>query len=112
MHGNLGITFDLSAIREDVPMNEIESFSAVAGLSSDIPREGNAVVWVLIDCETRFKAQVDQPGVAVDIDVEIEKLQCICRLWLLMVKIRILKVNLDIDQRIQTGVFLPARKSY
>ncbi len=71
MHANLGITYDLDAIRADMPMNDIVSFVSSAGLSSDLPRIGNATVWVLIDGNARFKMQVDQPGAAVSIEVDI-----------------------------------------
>ena len=73
MHANIGITFDLDAFRSDIPGADINKFTADAGLSSDIPRDGNAVVWVLLDGEVKFNTGVDQPGKVVPITVNIEK---------------------------------------
>jgi hypothetical protein len=46
LHANLGITYDLDAIRADYPDFAFCVFTANAGLSSSAPREGNAEIWV------------------------------------------------------------------
>lgn len=72
MHANLGITFDLDAIRADLPQQTIERFTADAGLSSDITRPGNAEIRVLVDGEVRFTARVNDPQQVVRIDVPLK----------------------------------------
>ncbi|MBN2065114.1 MAG: NPCBM/NEW2 domain-containing protein [Sedimentisphaerales bacterium] len=54
MHANLGITYDLDAIRRSLPDGKIAKFTADAGLSSDNPRQGNFDIWILVDGELRF----------------------------------------------------------
>jgi hypothetical protein len=73
MHANLGIPFDLNAIREDLPKGTLARFTADAGLSSDISRPGNAEVWVLVDGQVRFRAAVNDPQQAVSLDVSLQK---------------------------------------
>lgn len=71
MHANLGITFDLNAIREDLPQGTVTRFTSAAGLSSDITRPGNADIWVLVDGQVRYKARVNDPQKAVQVDVPL-----------------------------------------
>jgi hypothetical protein len=75
MHANLGITFDLNAIRADLPEAEITRFAADAGLSSLATREeGNADVWVLVDGKLRFSRKgIREKGKAFSIEVDIKK---------------------------------------
>jgi hypothetical protein len=73
MHANLGITFDLKAIRQDCPSGfQFTHFAAEAGLSSDIDRTPNAEVWVLVDGQVRFRTRLQEKGRAVPIRVELK----------------------------------------
>lgn len=71
MHANLGVTFDLEAIRADLPRGRIDRFTADAGLSSDIDRQANAVIWVLVDGKVRFTASVRSPEEVLQIEVPL-----------------------------------------
>jgi hypothetical protein len=53
---NAGITFDLERIRAENPGVRIERFTAVCGISENIPltRADSADVWVLVDGAIRF----------------------------------------------------------
>jgi hypothetical protein len=74
MHANLGITFDLNAIRADLPSAEITRFAADAGLSSMAPREGNADIWVLVDGKLRFSQKgIREKGKAFPVEINIGK---------------------------------------
>jgi len=55
MHSNVGITFDLQAIRDSMPGTEIAQFISSAGLpDSERGQEAAADVWVLVDGQKRF----------------------------------------------------------
>ncbi|MCE5187555.1 MAG: hypothetical protein LLF76_15645 [Planctomycetaceae bacterium] len=55
LHSNLGVTFDLRAIRNAVPATEIDEFQAQCGISSTGPqRFPCADLWVLVDGKVRF----------------------------------------------------------
>ena len=72
MHANLGITFDLKAIRESLPEGDIVRFTTDVGLSSDTPREGNFDVWVLVDGELReSQLRIQDPGKVYFFEVPI-----------------------------------------
>jgi hypothetical protein len=74
MHANLGITFDLNAIRADLPSAEITRFAADAGLSSIATREGNADIWILVDGKLRFSQKgIREKGKAFPVEISIEK---------------------------------------
>lgn len=74
MHANLGVTFDLKAISADLPSRKsLTRITADAGLSSDTPRQGNAVVWVLVDGAVKFTKQLNQLDMIVRIDVPLDK---------------------------------------
>lgn len=65
MHANLGITFDLQAIRETLPRLRLTEFTALAGISENGPRRmPYADFRVLVDGEERFcRAGADGSGV-------------------------------------------------
>lgn len=74
MHANLGITFDLNAIRRDLPRGfRFSRFAADAGLSSDIDRTPNAEVWVLVDGQVRFRTRLQDKTQFVPIQVELKE---------------------------------------
>lgn len=62
LHSNAGITFDLDAMRRDMPGLEIIEFKALCGISEharthlDSTETGTADFWVLVDGNKRFEA--------------------------------------------------------
>jgi hypothetical protein len=62
LHSNAGITFDLDAMRRDMPGLEIIEFKATCGISEDVRKhldgteKGRADFWVLVDGKKRFEA--------------------------------------------------------
>jgi hypothetical protein len=62
LHSNAGITFDLDAMRRDMPGLEIIGFKGTCGISEDVRRhldgteKGRADFWVLVDGKKRFEA--------------------------------------------------------
>lgn len=74
MHANLGITYDLEAIRGDFPEFAMCTFTAEAGLSTAAPRKGNADIWVLVDGQVRFcQRGVTDKGKAYPIDIPLRQ---------------------------------------
>ena len=72
MHANLGITFDLDAIRALMPDTKIVRFTGNCGLAGSPPRLLNADFWVLVDGELKFqKSQLKQNNVYTDIEIDI-----------------------------------------
>lgn len=73
MHANLGITFDLQAIRQSVPGAGIARFGSGFGVSqSATNRPCNADFWVLVDGQVRFsRLGVREKGLAGRIDIEL-----------------------------------------
>jgi FecR-like protein len=74
MHANLGITFDLDAMRFAMPGVEITQFEAIFGISEDAPRPSlvNADVWVLLDGKLRFRRQGVKQGTVEPIQIDIK----------------------------------------
>ncbi len=66
MHGNLGITFDLEAIRRAIPEAEMTHFTALCGISQTVVDDPSfgfnqddkpiADMWVLVDGQTKFSS--------------------------------------------------------
>lgn len=74
IHANLGVTFDLEAIRADYPDFGTCRFTADAGLSTAAPRHGNADIWVLVDGQVRFcRKGVAEKGKAFPIAIELKE---------------------------------------
>jgi len=59
LHPNVGITFDLDRIRQANPDIQIDRFTALCGLSKDLPHApfSSADVWVLLDGVVRLHLQ-------------------------------------------------------
>jgi len=55
MHANLGITFDLDAIRTRYSGVEMTQFKSKIGNCDNAPFGGNADVWILVDGEVRYR---------------------------------------------------------
>lgn len=73
IHANLGITFDLDAIRRDFPDFAESRFTAEAGVSTAAPRSPNADVWVLVDGQVRFcQRHISDKGKGFPIDIELK----------------------------------------
>lgn len=74
MHANLGITFDLNAIRQDLPGGfRFTRFVSDVGLSSDIDRTPNAEVWVLVDGQVRFHTRLQDKSQFVPIQIDLKE---------------------------------------
>ncbi|HOL32701.1 MAG TPA: NPCBM/NEW2 domain-containing protein [Anaerohalosphaeraceae bacterium] len=74
MHANLGITYNLDAIRSDFNGAEITRFTAEAGLSPSATRKGNVDVWVLVDGNVRYcQKNITEKGKSYPIEIDIKK---------------------------------------
>lgn len=76
MHANLGITFDLEAIRASQAGTRIRSFTSVCGISSHVRsnKTPDAIFYVLVDGQVRFYQKIQLPGdPAVNIRVELRQ---------------------------------------
>lgn len=80
MHSNLGVTFDLEAIRQSVGELSIDRFTALCGISElvsqtrSLPEAPRASFFVLLDGQEKFEKQDISPADgAVSIDVEIPR---------------------------------------
>lgn len=74
MHANLGLTFDLDAIRSDYPGTDVMRFVAEAGLSPAATREGNVDVWVLVDGKVQFcQKKITEKGKDYLVDIKLAK---------------------------------------
>jgi ferric-dicitrate binding protein FerR (iron transport regulator) len=77
VHSNTGITFDMQAIRKDVPGLQISCFRAICGISEDAARYASEVpqiqadLWVLVDGQVRFSATVSVRSGPAEVCVEI-----------------------------------------
>jgi hypothetical protein len=75
MHANLGITFDLNAIRESLTRSRIKRFTSVCGINNHVKRTKtpDAIFYVLIDGQARFFRKIALPtDLAVDIDIDLQ----------------------------------------
>lgn len=74
LHTNLGITFNLDAIREAMPSTELKEFRALCGISQSGPgRTPFADFWVLIDGQIKFNQSGTSPGAIRSICLPIEQ---------------------------------------
>jgi hypothetical protein len=72
LHANLGITYDLNAIRSQLPAVQIVRFRSVTGVCDSVGRPCNADFWVLVDGQLRYsREKVQQAGVCDFIDIEL-----------------------------------------
>ena len=75
-HANVGITFDLDAIRADYPsfLSDAIRFSAIAGLSPVVDREGNVDVCVLVDGQVRYsRKNITDKGEGYSVEINLNK---------------------------------------
>lgn len=74
MHANLGITFDLRAIRSMLPDVKIARFRSQFGVAPFDEQMINADFWVLVDGKVKFKrTQLNESGRAGLIDIELSE---------------------------------------
>lgn len=74
MHANLGVTFDLDAIRSQLPGARIVRFQSLIGVSETALRDFNADFWVLVDGKLRYmKEHVQQKGLLDTLDIELSE---------------------------------------
>lgn len=76
MHANVGITFDLDAMREALAGARIMAFQARCGMMTDAHARSTggssrAVFWVLVDGEMRFRRIEEHAGTAALVNVEL-----------------------------------------
>jgi hypothetical protein len=75
MHANLGITFDLNAIRESLTRSRIKRFTSVCGINNHVKstKTPDAIFYVLVDGQVRFFREIALPAdLAVDIDIALQ----------------------------------------
>jgi hypothetical protein len=103
MHANMGITFDLEAIRQFLPNDmNIVRFQSAIGIEKEVPRPdaANADFWVLIDGQVRFqKAQV-KPGELHSVDIQMNKGDRFLTL--------VITDGQDLEERVVDGVHVSA----
>ena len=74
LHPNLGVTFDLDAIRSLLPNVDPVRFQSKIGISERAWRECNADFWVLVDGKVRYKQEkVKRKGVIDIIDIKLSE---------------------------------------
>ncbi|OXU14087.1 NPCBM/NEW2 domain-containing protein [Sedimentisphaera salicampi] len=72
MHANIGITFDLDALRSQLKGAEIESFSSEIGICNSSWQQCNADFWVLIDGQLKYsKTNVTTKGAVDSLNIKI-----------------------------------------
>jgi len=76
MHANVGITFNLDAIRESLTRSRIKRFTSVCGISNHVQKTKtpDAIVYVLVDGQVRFYRKIALPtDLAVNIRVDLRE---------------------------------------
>jgi hypothetical protein len=75
LHANMGITFDLEAIRRSLPGVKIARFQSQCGIRkyADHSSASNADFWVLVDGTVRFKQQQVKMGGLYPIGIELSE---------------------------------------
>jgi hypothetical protein len=76
MHANLGITFDLDAIRASLTGTHIKGFTSVCGISNHVQsnKTPDAIFYVLVDSQIRFCRKIELPAnPALDIHIELRQ---------------------------------------
>jgi hypothetical protein len=76
IHSNMGITFDLDEIRNQIPQIVIDKFSAAAGVSETVANaaddhRGKVDFWVLLDGEVKFSKRVHYQDGSSLVDVPV-----------------------------------------
>ena len=73
-HANMGITYDLQAIRSLLPDVNIVRFRSKFGIGAEVDRPCNADFWILVDGELRYKkTQVKEKKKYFSVDIELSE---------------------------------------
>jgi hypothetical protein len=74
MHANLGITFDLDAIRSQLSGRKIKQFKSTLCISQTAPGQPNADFWILVDGKVRYsKKNVTQKDFFEQVTIDLQK---------------------------------------
>jgi hypothetical protein len=76
MHANVGITFDLDAIRTSLTASRIKGFTSTCGINNNVQKTEtpDAIFYVLVDGQVRVYEEVALPGqLAVDIHIDLRE---------------------------------------
>jgi hypothetical protein len=75
LHANMGITFDLNAMRRSLPGVHIDRFQSQCGIRkyANHPSASNADFWVLVDGKVRFKKEQVKTGEIHSVDIELSE---------------------------------------
>ena len=74
IHANLGITYDLDAIRSQLAGVGITRFQSIIGVCDSAPRPCNADFWVLVDGQLRYQREnVQRKGILDTVDIELSE---------------------------------------
>lgn len=74
LHSNLGITFDLDAIRRVLPSEGIKAFTSTFGIGEITSTSGQILdVWVLVDGQVRLERKGVSSSMVLDIAVELSR---------------------------------------
>ena len=74
LHSNAGITFDLDALRADMPGIQIVKFKAICGISEEVRYRSKVDFHVLVDGVKRFQAlEVQKSSVPREVSIPLNK---------------------------------------
>lgn len=71
IHGNLGITFDLNAIRTLMPHTRLAKFSSTFGIGEITDATARLDLWILVDGQAKISRQDVNGTSLIDVDVEL-----------------------------------------
>ncbi len=72
LHANIGITFDLDAVRSQITGSQPTRIQSQIGISNTALRDCNADFWVLVDGRVRYKKeQVQEKGLLESLDIPL-----------------------------------------
>lgn len=74
LHANLGITFDLEAIRSELADVRVARFRSTIGVCDSSWRPCNADFWILVDGQLRYsREKVQQKGILDKVEIELSE---------------------------------------
>jgi hypothetical protein len=74
IHANLGITFDLNAIRSQIAGIKVKRFESKLCISQTAPRQPNGDFWVLVDGKVRYsKKNVSQKESVDSVTIDLQE---------------------------------------
>jgi hypothetical protein len=72
-HANMGITYDLQAIRSLLPDINIVHFRSKFGIGKEMDRPCNADFWILVDGELRYQKTQIKEKTLFSVDIELSE---------------------------------------